>query len=585
MAMWATTAHAEGPVSKGVQVRMQPGTTELLDTIFTGMTIPVQQSVHLQNISCFDELGVDDIDIELTVKSVRMVPRDHYLFIELDLEDIVAHDLYLWTDDPAFDGCPTMEWTLEEVSFKEPHLEARLGGYVQDGKLVFDIEGDPVVTGELDTDHPGFVDDVIVALFDDMIIEQVANAALAEVPPMLTEFVADTVLTGEYGDYSMELEIEEARLQPDKFDIIAAGSVDWNGEQVCFPPPATPEPIGRSPELDLGGHEDVTVAVGVTEKMLNDVAQNGYESGWWCLHSDLVEELLSQIQEAFDPEVGTLDASAMPTQPPVATIEPDGTRLSFQGLQFWVGPDDDPSDHVIQATVNMDGKIELGINQDLTSITLTLKEIDVQFVEWDVQYIISDREGAAERMRDFFEDWVIHWIEDQMDAVTLFAAQYHVWDLVLRVDDVEREPGGLKVFLDIKHISDPEVDLQAPDTTVNAVPTAPGEVSVEFGATDDREGIIAYSYRIDGGSWKVWNTETSRVIDRLDGGEHTIEVQSRDLWLNVDDTPAMATFTVEAVPEPAPPPPIEGCDCDHRGPGAPVGVLGLLALGLVRRRR
>jgi ligand-binding sensor domain-containing protein len=59
---------------------------------------------------------------------------------------------------------------------------------------------------------------------------------------------------------------------------------------------------------------------------------------------------------------------------------------------------------------------------------------------------------------------------------------------------------------------------------------------------------IEYSYRLDGGIWSEWSSTNLWSEDNLLDGLHTLEVRARDYWVNVDETPEVATFEIDATP-------------------------------------
>jgi Tol biopolymer transport system component len=83
-----------------------------------------------------------------------------------------------------------------------------------------------------------------------------------------------------------------------------------------------------------------------------------------------------------------------------------------------------------------------------------------------------------------------------------------------------------------------------------------GEVTCSSSATaawsgsDDRTPVqsLTFAWRLDGGSWSAWTTDTSTTLTGLSQGQHVIEVKARDLTGNEDPTPARCEFTVALSP-------------------------------------
>jgi subtilase family serine protease len=53
---------------------------------------------------------------------------------------------------------------------------------------------------------------------------------------------------------------------------------------------------------------------------------------------------------------------------------------------------------------------------------------------------------------------------------------------------------------------------------------------------------LLFRWRLDGGDWSDWTRDTSVELTGLSDGEHTFEVQARDLADRIDETPASRTF-------------------------------------------
>jgi subtilase family serine protease len=61
---------------------------------------------------------------------------------------------------------------------------------------------------------------------------------------------------------------------------------------------------------------------------------------------------------------------------------------------------------------------------------------------------------------------------------------------------------------------------------------------------------LYFRWRLDGGDWSEWTRNTSVDLTGLSDGEHTFEVQARDLADRIDETPASRTFRFRNDPNP-----------------------------------
>ena len=93
---------------------------------------------------------------------------------------------------------------------------------------------------------------------------------------------------------------------------------------------------------------------------------------------------------------------------------------------------------------------------------------------------------------------------------------------------------------------EPETDIlgwATPDTIITtAIPT------IDW--TGNRSPMI-FQWRRDGGEWSDWSEETTVVLGPLDEGRHQFEVRGGHSTIWYDESPASATFIVDAVKGPS----------------------------------
>ena len=91
-------------------------------------------------------------------------------------------------------------------------------------------------------------------------------------------------------------------------------------------------------------------------------------------------------------------------------------------------------------------------------------------------------------------------------------------------------------------------DYIAPETTItsdiNGSTLDISTVTITFAGNDE---VTEYSYSADSSSWSSWISTTSVLIDYLDEGQHTFSVKGRYASGDEDESPATASFTVDAV--------------------------------------
>lgn len=95
----------------------------------------------------------------------------------------------------------------------------------------------------------------------------------------------------------------------------------------------------------------------------------------------------------------------------------------------------------------------------------------------------------------------------------------------------------------------PTEDRYPPDTLITEGPSDGSLVCQEpvrfrWTGTDDATlpQDLVFRWRLNGGDWSEWTSQTSIELTGLSEGEHTFEVQARDGAQRVDETPASLTF-------------------------------------------
>lgn len=103
----------------------------------------------------------------------------------------------------------------------------------------------------------------------------------------------------------------------------------------------------------------------------------------------------------------------------------------------------------------------------------------------------------------------------------------------------------------------PAEDIEAPDTFIVEGPEQNALVCREpirfrWTGVDDTTPTeqLVYRWRLDEGDWSDWSAETNVELSSLSDGEHTFEVQARDLANREDPSPASRTFLFRNDPNP-----------------------------------
>jgi probable HAF family extracellular repeat protein len=98
-----------------------------------------------------------------------------------------------------------------------------------------------------------------------------------------------------------------------------------------------------------------------------------------------------------------------------------------------------------------------------------------------------------------------------------------------------------------------KVDTSSPETNIASGPSGPtndNTPTFSFSASDNlsEAWYLRYSYKVDGGAWSSYSSETSVTLGGVSGlseGSHTFYAKARDEAGNEDQSPAQRSFTVD----------------------------------------
>lgn len=571
-----------GTIDGGVQAALYPGGIDVARGFVEGETFQLEFDELSGEYDCYDEVGVRDVNLDIPIESVSFSLEEDYLDLRIRFGTVRGEDMVLYALDADYlDLCPEFETEVYYVELQDGELRAKLTASIERGAVVFSTVGTPTITGDFDSDINNFPDDLVLAFFEETLLEYMGEGIGAYVPGVLADYVNDSLFGGNYGAYQMAIAPADVKLSPSKLGVGATGTVSWRGDAACKLPTATARNAGRSPTLDFGDGDDSSIGVGVTEALLNETFQTLWTEGYFCFGENYVDSLLESMDGFIDPDVGSLTASASLDEAPSVTIEKGGVAVSLPGAVVDVrGKLNGNEVKILSVTADIAGTLDIGVDPGLSAFTMGLRGLSLNFRKFEAEHLVSESKDAEEHLRDFLENWVTTWAEAQDDDFVLLDSLYRTWGMVLRVDRISYEPGGLRVYASVFEEDDPRVDNVAPQTAVD-VSKVDGEAQADFGGKDDRDGAIAWSYRVDKGPWSDWSVDESAALGTLSAGRHTLEAVARDSWLNVDASPAEVVFDVAALEEAGSD---EGCGCGA-GVTPPLGALVAAWVAVRTRRR
>ena len=91
-----------------------------------------------------------------------------------------------------------------------------------------------------------------------------------------------------------------------------------------------------------------------------------------------------------------------------------------------------------------------------------------------------------------------------------------------------------------------DIDKTAPDTSIDAQPDDPSDVSSPSFEFSSPDGTAVFECQLDGGGFSPCTSPHSYTS--LSSGEYTFDVRAVDLALNIDATPASYTWNVILTP-------------------------------------
>ena len=584
LAMTATAAPANG----GVQVAIFEEGAEFIQGFVEGQEFDVALDQVGTDYSCFDMLGIRDFNLHIPISGFSMTFDAREAMLTVAFDTIRGEDMTLFGEDEDWwDLCPSFTTEFYYLEVTDMVFKVALSPSVVDGNLVLEVVGDADLSGDLDTDINNVPDTLILAAVEGMIWDTVAEKATELIPALVASYWDKDMLSGSVFDFDLSATLDDAQVTQDSLQMGATLHAAWTGHTACTPS-GTASGHGRRPDLTFGSGNGADLGIGITESQLNQLFRDAWSDGYLCFPDDRMDLVYDAIAGLIDPEIGGLSPSASFNSAPIITIENDRATASFPGLALEIrGEVNGEEIEILGLEADLNANLELGLQPDLTALTLTLHDLDLDFDEFRAEHLLSDNEDAAEHFKDFLRGWVAEWVTDQVQGMALFATQFHFLGTYIRVDEIAYEPGGMKILIKLYDENDPEVDKIAPDTEVTLLYTDPATetASVELSGTDDRTAPLAYAIQVDGEGWSSWQLEDTALLEDLALGTHTIEVMARDNWLNVDATPASVVIEMgdpfgEAEDD------AKGCGCSSH-PNQRGGLAGLLlvGLGLVRLRR
>ena len=573
------------PVEGAAQLAIGEKGFDFIEGYVESQQIEIEEDDLGAEYECWDRVGISDFQLSVSVKDLDLEMTNGVLIVTASFEEVRGEDMQVYAhDEDWLDLCVTINRELEYIDIENLHVVLSLSPTIIDDKLVLEIVGEPSVSGNIDMDISWFPDGLTLYFFEDLIFDELGDAIAEELPTFIDEYANNLAYSGEIEFISFDVRLIDAEVTEEYLMMGSMFDIHYIGESDCqF---ELPEISGRSPQLAFSDFADSAVGVGVTEKSLNENIANLWSDGFFCFSEEDFAPLFDDLSSILGISANNLSASASISSPPQVVIENGSVFITGEGATLTVRKTDD-NVIMLDATVDVQSYLELSVESAISTFGISVHDIEVKFDNLDVTGLMSDQPNADVQLKRFIEGWVVDELEERAQNITFFQSMFNALGIYVFVEQLNYSTGGLEAYLNFYKEGDPEVDLSAPDTSVSLQSIVDSNALVQWSGLDDRDGELAFSYRLDEGTWSIWTTDTEHTFKNLVAGTHVVEVKARDRWWNEDPLPAILSFEVEIASNVADQEvdSTGGCGCTTVKPRSGLLLAGCMALGVLLRRR
>jgi len=360
--------------------------------------------------------------------------------------------------------------------------------------------------------------------------------------------------------------------------------------------PDWPAGVGQPGQLSSTSGD---LQLAATEELANAVVAAAWEGGLLCQefqHLDFsnAAPLFPALENEDDVRFG-YEVIRQPT----VTLSPDTVTLDLPGVWLEL-VDTSGGETLFQADVAVNADVALGIDGQREVVTLSLLGADLEFLDLDASGLLHGTNYTEQAFLDLIDDQVLLLLPDQLADLPIAPLSFGVTGLHTDVvqgltDSLGGRILGVEVYDGVAHAglqALTSVDDMPPwvevVTDLGSPRTTP-EIAIEYRGEDDRDGPLAYSWRLGDGAWSFWSAETTASFVLVDEGTHTFQVRARDAFWN-ESTAATATFQLDLDGDANGDGNGDGkCECTVAGTGsrsaARAATLVIALAGILLRRR
>ncbi len=553
--LWTLPAYATA-VNGGIQITAFPGALDFAGEVMTGQTLYIEEpEVSGADIGCYDTVGIRDFNASVPLDIVDLEFRDDTIIVDVHFGAIRGENMTVYgTDDDLWDVCPSLEAQVNSVEVTQGRLLAEFSATASDADFDLNIVGTPTFTGDLTTDIDWVPDSLVLGFVEDSFFESVEALIAEEVPPLVKGLLGNSLYAGQIGDIDLDVQLTEVAVERALMlgmDVDAA----WLGEG-CPISGVIREPTGANPAVRFDPSTDSDIGIAVTEYQINRLFFGAWEDGLLCFEAGPLYTAVEMVEATLGEGIPNSDVEISFNQSPQFVIREDGMTMAIDGLHLGIYGDVDGER---RALIGLDAGItleaEIRVDHGLSSFVFDLSNVDLDLEALVADPLITDRNGITDRLVEFLEGWAMDTLANRIADVPIYGNLFEVSGLFLRVDEMTTEYGAIRVAGSLYESSDPDVDVAAPDTDAYISRTSADSVYVKWSATDDSDGPIAFSWRLNSGAWSYWTSESTGAVPTPEPGTHIIEVRARDAWLNTDPSPKAIVFRVDEAET------SKGCGC------------------------
>jgi hypothetical protein len=180
-------------------------------------------------------------------------------------------------------------------------------------------------------------------------------------------------------------------------------------------------------------------------------------------------------------------------------------------------------------------------------------EFEPPVLPWDTQF--PGDPASGDNIGDYFEIFM-HWQgRGRLAAIVSTQGIFGIFGIDI-IDVIDSITGGALLGSSPKAVNLYRSDwgstdgfkITPPETfiTYTSDPHAL-YTKIEFAAWSPHSSKFRYSWRLDGGTWNLWQRENSVVLHHLLEGWHVFEVRAQDENKFIDPTPARYVFRIDSL--------------------------------------